>query len=79
MEPLFTGPESQTHSAHGYIKKMLRMSERQTGVIDFDGQASASPAPIGAHAVMRPTCNCYPFWQFQRAPGDWVVVNNLKK
>jgi len=47
-------------------------------LIWFDGQHFTSPSLAGAHAVKRPTCNGWTFWQYERAPGDWVALNALR-
>src|SRR5450756_167412 len=51
--------------------KTVRAFVRKTGLIWFDGQHFTSPSLAGAHAVKRPTCNGWTFWQYERAPGDW--------
>jgi hypothetical protein len=59
--------------------KTLRAYVQKTGLICFAGQHFTSPSLAGAHAVKRPTCNGWTFWQYQRAPGDWVPLDNLRK
>src|SRR5262249_48174854 len=59
--------------------KTLWAYVRASGLIWFDGKHFTSPSLAGAHAVKRSTCNGWTFWQYQRAPGDWVALNNLRK
>jgi hypothetical protein len=62
-----------------YKGKTLFAYVRKTGLIWFSGRHFTSPSLAGAHAVKRRTCNGWTFWQYQRAPGDWVVLDNLRK
>lgn len=59
--------------------KTLRAFVRKTGLIWFAGKHFTSPSLAGAHAVKRPTCNGWKFWQYQRAPGDWVALDSLRR
>jgi hypothetical protein len=59
--------------------KTLKAFVRKTGLISFAGKHFTSPSLAGAHAVNRPTCNGWKFWQYQRAPGDWVALDSLRK
>jgi hypothetical protein len=59
--------------------KVIKAVVRKTGHITFDGKQFTSPSLAGAHAVKRPTCNGWTFWQFERAPGDWVPLDTLRK
>ena len=59
--------------------KTLWAYVRKTGLIWFDGKHFTSPSLAGAHAVKRKTCNGWTFWQYQRAPGDWVNLDELRK
>ncbi len=62
-----------------FKNRTFRASVRKSGLIWFDGKHFTSPSLAGAHAVRRPTCNGWVFWQFQRAPGDWVNLDYLRK
>lgn len=59
--------------------KTLRAHVRRDGSIRFRGKVYDSPSAAGAVAVARPTCNGWNFWKFERAPGDWVRLNELRK
>jgi len=78
--PVLSKYANTPRTLHAHYKgKTLRASVRKTGLIWFAGRHFTSPSSAGAHAVKRPTCNGWTFWQYQRAPGDWVALENLKK
>ncbi|MBI4026956.1 MAG: hypothetical protein HY360_18365 [Verrucomicrobia bacterium] len=68
----------RTLRAH-YKGKTYRAFVRKTGLIWFAGKHFTSPSLAAGHAVKRPTCNGWTFWQYQRAPGDWVPLESLRK
>lgn len=57
----------------------IKARVRRDGTIRFDGKLYTSPSLAGAAAVKRPTCNGWTFWQYERAPGDWVHLTELRK
>jgi len=59
--------------------KKLAASIRRNGTIRFTGEIFTSPSFAAAVAVKRKTCNGWTFWEYERAPGDWVKLNNLRK
>jgi hypothetical protein len=52
---------------------------RRDGSIRFAGKVFSSPSLAGAFACHRRTCNGWTFWQYERAPGDWVTIDKLRK
>jgi hypothetical protein len=52
---------------------------RRTGHVRLDGKEYTSPSLAAAAACKRPTCNGWTFWRYERAPGDWVLLNELRK
>ena len=52
---------------------------RKTGLIWFAGRHFKSPSMAGSHLVKGRACNGWTFWQYQRAPGDWVLLDELRK
>lgn len=50
----------------------------RNGTIRFAGKTYFSPSLAGAAACNRP-CNGWTFWSYERAPGDWVRLNELRK
>jgi hypothetical protein len=59
--------------------KLLRASVRRDGRIKFGGKLYTSPSLAAGAACGRPTCNGWAFWKYERAPGDWVLLNELRK
>lgn len=49
------------------------------GTVRFGGKVYTSPSLAGAAARKYRTCNGWIFWQYERAPGDWVPLNELRK
>jgi len=62
-----------------YKGKVLRARVRRDGSVRFNGKRYTSPSVAAAAAVARKTCNGYSFWQYERAPGDWVWLDELRK
>lgn len=59
--------------------KLHRASVRRDGKIRFEGKMYNSPSVAGAAAVKHKTCNGWTFWRYERAPGDWVILDTLRK
>ena len=59
--------------------KNLMARVRRDGLIRFKGKVYRSPSLAAAAACKRATCNGWTFWKFERAPGDWVALNELRK
>ena len=51
---------------------------RRDGAIRYAGQIYTSPSVAAARACNRVSCNGWTFWQYERAPGDWVPLNKLR-
>jgi hypothetical protein len=62
-----------------YKGKILSARVRRNGLIRFRGKIYSSPSQAGAVACKRRTCNGWTFWQYERAPGDWIPLNELRK
>jgi hypothetical protein len=62
-----------------YKGKILKARVRRDGSISFKGEIYRSPSQAGAAACRRRTCNGWTFWKYERAPGDWVQLNELRK
>jgi hypothetical protein len=58
--------------------KNLTARVRRDGSVRFRGKVFRSPSLAGVAAVKRP-CNGWTFWSYQRAPGDWVVLDTLRR
>jgi len=59
--------------------KTLAARVRRDGLIRFKGEVYRSPSLAAAAACKRATCNGWTFWKYERAPGDWVSLNELRK
>jgi len=62
-----------------YKGKIIKAYVRHNGLIRFKGKDYWSPSLAGAAACQRRACNGWRFWQYERAPGDWVKLNELRK
>ncbi len=62
-----------------YKGKRITARVRRDGKIRFAGKLYNSPSLAGAAACKRRTCNGWTFWQYERAPGDWVMLDCLRK
>jgi|ERR1035437_2445487 hypothetical protein len=58
--------------------KSFRAHVRRDGSIRFAGTNYNSPSAAGSAAVGR-ACDGWHFWKFERAPGDWIKLNELRK
>lgn len=58
--------------------KKFRATVRKDGSIRFDGKIYPSPSAAGKAATRR-SCNGWWFWKFERAPGDWVRLSELRR
>lgn len=59
--------------------KLLTAHVRRDGRIRFKGEVYDSPSLAGAAACQRKTCNGWTFWLYERAPGDWVPLDELRR
>jgi hypothetical protein len=59
--------------------KTIVARARRDGLIRFKGTVYRSPSLAAAAACKRPTCNGWTFWKYERAPGDWVSLNELRR
>jgi hypothetical protein len=79
-KPVLAGYAKRPKALRGRHKgKTLWAYVRKSGLIWFDKKHFTSPSVAGAHAVKRRSCNGWTFWQYQRAPGDWVALDELRK
>jgi hypothetical protein len=62
-----------------YKRSIIKARLRRDGSISFRGKVYRSPSQAAAKACKRRTCNGWTFWKYERAPGDWVKLNELRK
>jgi predicted GIY-YIG superfamily endonuclease len=76
LSKYFTAPVKLRARYKGHI---IRAHVKRNGQISFRGKVYSSPSLAGAVACKRGSCNGWTFWQYERAPGDWVPLNELRK
>ena len=59
--------------------KILWAGVRRDGKIRFAGKVFNSPSLAGQAACKGKSCNGWTFWQYERAPGDWVPLDALRQ
>jgi hypothetical protein len=59
--------------------KVLQARVKRNGMILFQGKLYTSPSLAAAAACKRPTENGWWFWKYERAPGDWVRLDELRR
>lgn len=61
-----------------YKDRLYRARVRKDGTISYKGKTYNSPS-LAAQAIRRGGINGWYVWQYERAPGDWVLLNELRK
>lgn len=59
--------------------KTITARVRSDGTIRLAGKVYGSLSLAVAADCKRKTCNGWTFWQYQRAPGDWVPLDTLRR
>ena len=78
-QPVMTQYADAKLKLRGWCKKKnIYAFVRKSGLIWFDKKHFSTPSAAASHAVKHP-CNGWRFWQYQRAPGDWVDLDELRK
>jgi hypothetical protein len=62
-----------------FKRETLHATVRRDGIVHLNGRLFTSPSLAAAVACKVPTCNGWIFWQYERAPGDWVLLDELRK
>lgn len=63
-----------------YKGKIYKAHVRRDGMILFNGRKFYSPSKAGESIVAKGTAiNGWYFWEYERAPGDWVRLNELRR
>jgi len=79
-KPVMATYASQVTKLRGRFKgKLLYARVLKDGRVSFAGKRYTSPSLAAAAACGRRTCNGWTFWTYQRAPGDWVLIDDLRK
>lgn len=61
-----------------YLGKPIKARIRRNGLIRYKLKDYPSPS-LAAAAVVKRACNGWTFWKFERGPGDWVSLNELRR
>jgi hypothetical protein len=61
-----------------YKGKLYKGIVRKDGSILYKGTSYNSPS-LAAHAVRDKASNGWYWWKYERAPGDWVTLDTLRK
>lgn len=59
--------------------RMVHARVKRNGTIRYKGTIYNSPSYAAAAACNRRKCNGWAFWKFERAPGDWVPLAELRR
>jgi len=62
-----------------YKGNVLTAQVRRDGTIRVAGKKYFSPSVAAAKACKRRSCNGWTFWKYERAPGDWVLLDYLRR
>lgn len=63
-----------------YKGKVMKARVLRNGVISFAGKRYQSPSMAACAALPhRRAINGWHFWTYERAPGDWVRLKELRK
>src|SRR2546427_5954876 len=57
---------------------LIKARVRRNGLIRYKNRDYKSPSLAG-WAVVKRSCNGWTFWKYERAPGDWVFLDELRK
>jgi hypothetical protein len=61
---------------------LVKARVRSDGIIIFKGEKFNSPSKAASVAQKKRTCsgvNGWRFWSYERAPGDWIRLRELKR
>jgi len=59
--------------------RMLEARVRKDGAVSFCRKIFTSPSLAAAAACKRSTENGWKFWKYERAPGDWVKLDEMRR
>ena len=59
--------------------RTVRARVRRDGTVRYAGKVYTSPSLAAGAACKRRTCNGWRFWHYERAPGDWVPLDALRR
>jgi Restriction Enzyme Adenine Methylase Associated/GIY-YIG catalytic domain len=74
LAPYFNQSTKLRAIFHGTL---VKARVRRNGLIRYKNKDYKSPS-LAASAVVKRPCNGWTFWKYERAPGDWVFLNELR-
>jgi len=78
--PVLAPYASQVKKLRARFKgKLIHARVLRDGRVSYGGKRYTSPSLAAAAACGRRACNGWAFWTFERAPGDWVLIDELRK
>jgi len=75
LAPYFNQSTKLRAIFHGTL---VKARVRRNGLIRYKNKDYKSPS-LAASAVVKRPCNGWTFWKYERAPGDWVFLNELRR
>ena len=72
---LISGPMRIRNTVKG---KIVRARVRRNGTIRYKGKTFNSPSAAATSACGHP-CDGWYFWKYERGPGDWVKLHELRR
>jgi hypothetical protein len=77
--PILSAYVNQSTKLRGTFKEnVIRARVRKNGVVRYKNKDYNSPS-LAAAAVVKRNSNGWTFWKYERAPGDWVVLDELRR
>jgi len=61
-----------------YRGKDVKARIRRNGLVRYKKKDYRSPSLAGS-AVVKRSCNGWTFWKYERAPGDWVFLDEIRR
>ncbi|OGP49971.1 MAG: hypothetical protein A2Y79_14755 [Deltaproteobacteria bacterium RBG_13_43_22] len=61
-----------------YKNKTYKAKVRKDGTILYEGKVYNSPS-MAASAIKHRASNGWTDWKYERAPGDWLLIDNLRR
>lgn len=66
------------HLRATYRGKLVKARIRRNGLLRYKMKDYRSPS-LAAAAVVKRSCNGWIFWKYERGPGDWVSLDELRR
>ncbi len=77
MAPFLNGETIRLRAT--FKDERLRASVLKNGLIKFKGKQYSTPSGAGKAARGGVPVDGWYFWTYERAPGDWVVLDKIRR